>query len=49
MAICFRIAKDDEVRSGALVFVQVLAASLLVGYPALVGVLRWDVAWITGR
>ena len=41
--------EDDEVRGGALVFSQALAASLLADIATLVGVLRWRVVRGIGR
>ena len=41
--------EDDEVRGGALVFLQALAVSLLADFATLLGVLRWRVARGAGR
>ena len=41
--------EDDEVRGGALVFSQALAASLIADFATLVGVLRWRVVRGIGR
>ena len=41
--------EDDEVRGGALVFLQALAVSLLADFATLLGFLRWRVARGAGR
>jgi len=46
---CLRIAKANDVRGGALIFTQTLTASLRADCTTLVGALRWNVAWSTGR